>query len=334
VKQFFVQRWFLITLVAVLAIGTCLCHPLQTLSEMKPLRDGIVAAVLFLMALPLEASAMWRSMRRPGPPLLAVLVTFGLLPLFAWGVSKGLEADLGAGLLVAAVTPCTLASASVWTRRAGGNDTVSILVTVSTNLFCFLVTPLWLGLMMADRVAASDLKEELEFGAMAIKLALLVVLPMTVAQLLRLHKPFAAWATGQKATISVLAQCGILAMVLLGAINVGLRLQDSSQPSLNLVHVAVMLVAVCLVHVAMLYAGVAVAKLLRFTREDQIAIAFSGSQKTLTVGLLVAMSLGVSILPMVWYHISQLFIDTLIADRYRAAETKVDDAHVAPRPVV
>ncbi len=81
-----------------------------------------------------------------------------------------------------------------------------------------------------------------------------------------------------------------------------------------------MLAAVCLVHTVMLWVGVLLAKLARFSREDQIAVAFSGSQKTLMVGLLMAISLHVSILPMVAYHICQLFIDTLIADRYRANE--------------
>ncbi|MDP7304159.1 MAG: bile acid:sodium symporter, partial [Pirellulaceae bacterium] len=50
---------------------------------------------------------------------------------------------------------------------------------------------------------------------------------------------------------------------------------------------------------------------------DQIAVAFASSQKTLMVGLLMAMSLQVSILPMVTYHVMQLLIDTLIADRFR-----------------
>ena len=323
VKHFLVQRWFLITLVALFALGSGFAVSLQPLSEMKLLRNGIVAVVLFLMAMPLEASAMWRSMRRPWAPLLAVIVNLGLLPLFAWGVSVGLEADLGAGLLVAAVTPCTLASASVWTRRAGGNDAVSILVTVITNLACFLITPLWLHFLMANRLADADLSESLTLPAMVTKLGSLVVLPMTLAQLLRLHRPFGRWATMQKPVTSVLAQCGILLMVFLGAIQVGLRLHNGSQASLNLIHIGMMLAAVCLVHVSMLYTGVVIGKLLRFTREDQIAVAFAGSQKTLTVGLLVAMALQVSILPMVWYHVSQLFIDTLIADRFRTTTEAV-----------
>ena len=327
--QFFRKRWFLFTLLLVLAIGVVFAEPLKRLPEAEfPLlpagRDGepaismrlrslIVAVVLFLMALPLEASAMWRSLRRPWPPLLAVAVNFGLLPLFAWGVSQGLEPDLAAGLLVAATTPCTLASASVWTRRAGGNDAVSILVTIITNLICFVVTPLWLLLMTGQSVSSP----ELSLGWMTTKLGLLVLLPMFLAQLLRLSRPLANWASGQKTALSVLAQCGILSMVFLGAIHVGLRLHDPSSGALGLWEVIAMLVAVCVVHVTMLWTGVGIARLLRFSWEDQVAVAFAGSQKTLTVGLLVAMALQVSILPMVWYHVSQLFIDTLIADRFR-----------------
>lgn len=321
-KQFLIQRWFLIALVVVLAIGTGFAQRLEPLTRYDlpgtnfPLRSAIVAAVMFLMAFPLEASAMWQAMRRPWPPLLAIGVTFGLLPLFAWGVSFGLNADLGGGLLVAAATPCTLASAAVWTRRAGGNDAVAILVTIITNLMCFIVTPLWLLAMTGESVSSPDLS----LAKMSMNLGSLVVVPMAAAQLLRLYKPLGTWATRQKQMIGVLAQCGLLAMVTIGAIQTGIRLSDSAQSRLSAFDLIAMLAAVCLVHTVMLWVGVVLAKLARFSREDQIAVAFAGSQKTLMVGLLMAISLQVSILPMVAYHISQLFIDTLIADRYRANE--------------
>lgn len=206
-KKFLIQRWFLIALVAVLAIGTCFAKQLEPVTKLHfpgtamPLRSVIVAVVLFLMAFPLEASAMWKAMRRPWPPLLAVVVNVGLLPLLAWGVSFGLNADLGGGLLVAAATPCTLASAAVWTRRAGGNDAVAILVTIITNLFCFIVTPLWLLVMTGESVDSP----ELSLANMSTKLGSLVVLPMFAAQLLRRYKPLGIWATREKLTLSVLA---------------------------------------------------------------------------------------------------------------------------------
>ncbi len=45
---------------------------------------------------------------------------------------------------------------------------------------------------------------------------------------------------------------------------------------------------------------------------------FSGSQKTLTVAIYLALAVSpLAILPMVAYHAAQLVIDTLIADRWR-----------------
>lgn len=313
VKLFFLQRWFLIALFAVLVMGIMGAKSLEPLASSKLLRDCVVACVLFLMALPLEARAMWRSMSRPWPPLLAVAINFGLLPLFAWAVSLSLGPVMAPGLLVAAATPCTLASASVWTRRAGGNDSVSILVTIITNATCFFVTPLWLLAMTGQAINNPDLS----LSKMALNLGLLVVLPMMLAQLLRLYQPLAGWATRNKPLLSVLAQCGILSMVFLGAIRTGLRLVEANATELAPLTLLAMLVAVCTVHTTMLVVSVWLARLFRFSREDQIAVAFASSQKTLMVGLLMAMSLQVSILPMITYHVMQLLIDTLIADHFR-----------------
>ena len=68
------------------------------------------------------------------------------------------------------------------------------------------------------------------------------------------------------------------------------------------------------VHAVVLVLGVAIAKSIGLSKGEQIAVAFSGSQKTLMVALSVAASLGVTIIPLVAYHSLQLFIDTLIAD--------------------
>ena len=42
------------------------------------------------------------------------------------------------------------------------------------------------------------------------------------------------------------------------------------------------------------------------------------------VGLLLAIDLGVSILPMVTFHLGQLFVDTLIADRWARQGASVE----------
>ena len=314
------RRWFLLSLAAVLAIGMGFAPWLQPLAKLPGLRHLIVALVLFIMALPLEASMMLATIRRPTAAILATSINFGLLPLTMWGtviclqqanfLQGALGENLAIGLLVAAATPCTLASASVWTRKAGGNDAIAIMVTVITNVSCFIISPCWL-LLTANR------NVDLELAPMIIKLGLLVVLPMTIAQLLRVHQPLARWAAGKKPQLSILSQCGILAMVFLGAIMTGNNLRQTPIGLAGLGSFTWMIITVLAIHTAMFIVGFKASKWSGLSRPDATAVGFSGSQKTLIVGLTMAVEAGGSILPMISYHVGQLLIDTLIADRLK-----------------
>ena len=315
-----ISRWLLIALAVVLAVGYTQAAALETLADARWLRQGIVATVMFLMALPLGVKAMLGTVRNPMPVLLAVAMNAIAVPLAAWSLSGPLallSEDMSAGLLVAGATPCTLASAAVWTRRAGGNDAVALMVTIITNLFCFLIAPFWLLTTTGKQI-------DVPFLEMATRLALLVVAPMAVAQLLRLHQPFGEWATGNKIPLGVAAQIGILAMVFLGAIGAGLRLDGDLSQLIGLDMLA-MVAAVMAVHLGVLFAGLVLARLLRQRREDQIAIGIAGSQKTLMIGLHMATTYfpgTLAMLPMIVYHAGQLLADTVVADRIRESDKK------------
>jgi sodium/bile acid cotransporter 7 len=208
-----------------------------------------------------------------------------------------------------------LASAAVWTRRAGGDDTVSILVTAITNLTCFLVTPFWLYVMTGSELSATD---QAQLARMPIRLGFLVVLPMALAQLLRQQPLIGEWATRRKPLLSTIAQVGILSMVLAGATQCGLQLQRTSWGSFS--DVPFMCVVALTLHLAVFWLGVRSAAWCGFGRPQTIAIGMSGSQKTLMVGLDIAINYfgGFAVLPMVAYHFLQLTADTVIADRLRS----------------
>ncbi len=318
-KRFLAQRWFLIALACVMAVGFLGSHLphmalLDNMATSLVIRYGVVAAVLFLMALPLEPRWMWRTIRRPGPPALGVIMNYLALPLLTWAVvvllgSRLLSRPMADGLLVTSAIPCTLASAAVWTRRAGGNDAVSMMVTVITNASCFLVTPFWI-LNLTGQSAHIDPAH------MIGNLALFVVLPMVIAQVARLAKVVGRWATRHTAALGVTAQIGILCIVYFGSVNTAQGFQKAGgRPILG--ELAVVLLAAAGIHLAILVAGLFAARRLRMTRPDQIAVGIAGSQKTLAVGLQVCMELEFHIVPVVTYHIVQLLADTLIADRLR-----------------
>ena len=204
-----------------LALGFLAPARVTVAADSVYLRNAIVATVLFLMALPRPIDAVWRVVRRPGA---ACLSSFLNMALIAWGLSNLLTGDLSVGLVLAAVVSSTMASASVWTRRAGGNDAVALVVTVVTvvtNGICFVVTPFWL--------------------------------------------------------------------------------------------------LVILLHGLGLLTGLALSRAVGIGSSDRIAVAIAGSQKTLMVGLYVAIHYfgGLVLIPLVIYHVVQLLMDTVVADLWR-----------------
>ena len=312
------RRWFLLALLAVMLLGYTQAEPLAALADAGWLRNCIVATVMFVMALPLSIEAMARSVTNPVPLLLAVAMNVVAVPLAAvalYGPMNFYSNDFANGLLIVGATPCTLASAAVWTRRAGGNDAVALMVTVATNLGCFVVSPLVM-LLTAGKQAETEV---VNFWAMATKLLLLVVAPMILGQLLRLHQGAADWAAKRKTMLGVVAQIGILMMVTLGSIGAGREMGGDLSRLLGPA-VAVMAVLVVVIHVGVLLAGILLAKAARQSRADQIAVGIAGSQKTLMIGLQMSASYfpgTLAMLPLIAYHAGQLLADTLIVDWWR-----------------
>lgn len=306
------RQWFLFSLMSVFVLGFALPDLFEPFANATRMRNLIVASVLFVMALPLNTKSVGHSLRHPGPAFLASAVNMLLLPLVAWGFSRMLTGDMRTGLLVTASVPCTLASAAVWTRKAGGDDTVSVLVTVITNLGCFLITPFLLYVLTGSEISPES-RDKL--AGLPIRLSYLVLLPMVLAQLVRMRNGVPAWAAKHKSKLSLYCQAGILLIVLAGATQCGLKLAGMELSALR--GVPMMCVCALALHLSLLLIGMTLAKSLGFDRPRQIAVGISGSQKTLMVGLDIAIVYfgGLAILPMVAYHFLQLTADTVIAER-------------------
>ena len=318
------KQWFLVALCILIpgGLATGLSLDADRVEEALSYVNSrlVTAAVLLLMAFSLNSRQLRESFRRPTPVLWASVVNYGFIPLMALLLMKiqRME-DFAVGLMIAATVPCTMAAASVWTRRAGGNDAVSLLVTMLTNGICFLVTPAWLSLITESSV-------DLGFTAMVQRLAYSVLLPCLVGQLLRTIPAAAEFATHRKTSIGVVAQALILTLVFSAACRSGgqLGLDIPGPDALAVFTVWGSCIALHLVAMAVAFFG---AKFLGIAEVDRRAVAFAGSQKTLPIGVLLAGELGraagipFAVFPMLMYHASQLFIDTAIADRMAAADS-------------
>ena len=306
-----IRQWFLWALSLCLVLGMAFPDVLAPLTRWTVVRDAIVGVVLFLTTLPLAANRIVRSVRSPLAPMLATVVNLGLIPACAAIWIHLVGGRFSVGLMVVAATPCTIASAAVWTRRAGGNEVVALMVTVLTNLICFVVTPFWLTLALGQTV-------DIDGGALSKKLALLVLLPMLLAQFVRRLAWVPQWVQTHQRKLSMVSQWGILSILLVGAVHCGVQLKQlgGAQAARELVG---MLLVVQGLHCGGLVSGMLLGRMCGVPRADWIAVGIAGSQKTLMLGLQVALLVGGgwAVLPMVAYHVQQLVTDTLVADRLR-----------------
>jgi len=318
----FIQRnWFLVALLILLPLGIALGREdsLPSLATVvhqvpTPLCTG---GILFLMSLTLDTGKLVQSLRRPFPVVTACTVNMFLLPLMCLPLlGLQLTPDFRVGLLIAACVPCTMAAASVWTRKAGGNDAVSLLVTLITNASCFMVIPAWMELGRAA-FGTADTADAVSFGDMMVRLMLGALLPAMLGQIARRSSSIRVWVDSNKSLISNLAQSIILTLVFVSSFKGGQEFDFDGTGGLP--HEALLVVwGSCIVlHLAAALAAWWLAGLLQFAEADRRAVVFAGSQKTLPIGLLVAEATGMpfSIIPMLLFHGSQLFFDTWIASR-------------------
>ncbi|HEV7734385.1 MAG TPA: bile acid:sodium symporter [Candidatus Binatia bacterium] len=318
------QYWFLLALAAVLTLGLATGLGAPTVAtlyvELVPL-SAATALVLFLMAFSLDSHRLRDSLRRPAGAVLGSVVNLGVLPILAAACARGLALpDLALGLILTGISPSTLATGSVFTRRAGGNDAISPLVTLLTNTACVVVTPLWLTLLVS-RAAQMDTT------AIVRQLAVCVLLPTVLGQLFLWPRIGRALADRHRARIGSVSQLIVLAIVSGAAVKAGIELQrHGAWPSA--VDGAVMAGMCLLVHVAGLESGWYGGALLRLPPEDRIATAITGSQKSLPVSLLIATNPSVVtedapfvLFPLLAYHATQLLLDTIVADTWRRRRT-------------
>lgn len=314
-----IQSWFLLSLLIVLPAGmTCGWFTTEewrdaTAGQIHPAAMTVV--ILFLMAFSLDSSRLREAFRTPAPVVWGTVVNIGILPLMTWPIAASFSLpDFGLGLMLAAVVPCTLATASVSTRQAGGNDAVSLLVTLLTNFLSVVLTPYWLRWTIA-------IEANLDSNAIIYRLALTVLLPTVAGQVLRLATRLAWFAARHRWSIGITAQCLVLVVVGKAAIEAGGRLQsqDTWPPAVEFVG---LLCACGGLHAAAMLIAEVGARCFRVRRVDRIATVFAGSQKTLPVGLLLAAmpavtggnSLPLITFPILVFHAMQLIMDTAIAD--------------------
>jgi sodium/bile acid cotransporter 7 len=272
-----------------------------------------IGLVFFLHGARLSREAVLRGLTHWRLHLLILGATFVLFPALCLGVAH-LPAwitppELASGIVLLGCLPSTIQSSIAFVGVARGNVPAAVASASGSNILGVFLTPLLAGLLMHAQGAVSA-------GSFwAIVLQLLV--PFVAGQLVR------PWIGGFVAahakTLGKLDRGTILLIVYVafsGAVVGGVW---SRLGALDLVR----LLVICLALLgAVLALTTVAARLLGFSKPDEIAIVFCGSKKSLASGAPIAAALltpavaGVAMIPLMIFHQIQLMACAALAQRY------------------
>lgn len=274
-----------------------------------------VSLLFFLQGAKLSGQAVLAGLLHWRLHLTVLACTFVLFPLFGVALRPVLAPFVGPelylGVLFLCAVPSTVQSSIALTSVARGNVPAAVCSASMSNFAGIFVTPLVAGLLLSTQGGGQAPLDAV------LRIAAQLLLPFVAGQLARPR--IGAWVARQKLVVKAVDQGAILLVVYTAfsaAVVQGLWQQVSAGTLVSLLAADALLLALALL------ATVALSRRLRFRREDEIAMVFCGSKKSLASGvplaklLFAAPTVGAMILPLMLFHQMQLMVCALLASRY------------------
>ncbi|KXO06927.1 bile acid:sodium symporter family protein [Marinobacter excellens] len=253
---------------------------------------------------------------------LAVLPINGLSNL----VPEWMPKDLGLGFLYLGVLPSAVSSSIAYTAMARGNVPAAICSAAASNVFGMMLTPFLLLLLVSTSGTG-------EFAvADALKDILLqLLLPFAVGHAFR--PVLGGFLSRNESLMARYDQCVIWIIVYSAFSHSVVSGLWQNLP----LQAIVLTILLCfgLLGLFMLVAMMMVRKL-GFSLEDEAAVVFCGSKKSLASGLPMAKVLfsghpgfGMIVLPIMCYNQIQVIVGAILAQKYREKIDRASAAHAA-----
>jgi sodium/bile acid cotransporter 7 len=275
--------------------------------------EAAIAALFFLHGAklaPRAALAGARNWRLQGLVLLSTFALFPILGLAArFALPDLLSPPLWAGVLLLCVLPSTVQSSIAFTSIARGNVPAALCAATASNLLGMILTPLLAGVLLHIHGGFS--------ANAATGIAIQLLLPFLAGQLAR---PWIGDLVARNRLLLSLVDRGSILLVVYVAFSEGVT--EGIWHRVDLVSFGIVLAVDAALLAAVLSLTTLASRLLGFSRQDEIAIVFCGSKKSLSSGLpmatvlLAGQSVGLIVLPLMLFHQIQLMTCAALARRY------------------
>ena len=279
-----------------------------------------VFLLFFLYGARLSSKAVLEGLSHWRLQSLVLASTFVLFPLVGLVLTSALhpwlQPELALGLMFLCVLPSTVQSSIAFTSIARGNVPAALCSASVSNLFGMVLTPALVAFLLSVHGSGFSAKALLD-------IAVQLLLPFGLGQMLR--PLIGAWL-GRHKTLTSYVDRGSILLVVYAAFSESMVQGVWSRMDLRSLGLIVLLdmAMLALVIVATTYGS----RWLRFSTEDEIAIVFCGSKKSMASGIPMAnilfpgQAIGAIVLPLMIFHQIQLFVCATLAQRYARRAAK------------
>lgn len=275
-----------------------------------------IAVVFYLNGMSLSIAAMHDGLKRWKAHLLIQGATFLIFPLIGLATLKltggFMSADLQSGFFYLCALPSTVSSSVALTVAARGNVPVAVFNATLSSLIGVVLTPMWMALALGQS------GQSFEVWPVIVDLLEWLVLPLVAGLCSR--PLLASWASRHKKRLQVVDRLTILMLVYTSFADSVKEGIWSNYGPLVLVET---ILGTTLMFFLVLWMIRICARLLGMKIEEEIAVVFCGSKKTLASGVPMAHlifgtnpALGLILMPIMIYHPLQLAIGGVLAQRW------------------
>lgn len=288
-----------------------------TLSVMLPFDTitGIgVSMIFFFYGLKLSPEKLRSDLSNTRLHLLIQSTTFLIFPLLMLTVAGicgcSFTDPLWLGLLFMAALPSTVSTSVVMVSLAGGNVPAAIFNASISGLIGIVVTPLWMSLMMKSSGHSAD------FSVIYMKLITEVVLPVVFG--MGLQRFLGKYAAHYAKQLTFFDRTIILLIIFKSFAH---AFQERLFDTVSSIQLLLIISLVIALFFLVYYLTGRLAKLLNFSREDEITARYCGTKKSLVHGTVFAGILfatadtGLILLPLMTFHAFQILYISAAAAR-------------------
>ncbi|MCK0165723.1 bile acid:sodium symporter [Marinobacter sp. S6332] len=253
--------------------------------------------------------------------ILITALTFGFFPLVVIPINgmssfapSWMPADLGLGFLYLGVLPSAVSSSIAYTAMARGNVPAAICSAAASNVFGMMLTP-FLLLLLVSSAGSGDFA----VGEALKDIMLQLLLPFAVGHAMR---PILGGFLGRNESLMARYDKCVIWLIVYSAFSHSVESGLWQNLPVKAI-VLTILLCIGLLALFMFFARFLVRRF-GFSLEDEAAVVFCGSKKSLASGLPMAKVLfsghpgfGMIVLPIMCYNQVQVILGAILAEKYR-----------------